>query len=65
MNGHRRCTYILPATFPSTLLIDKALSQGTHACWCSSWKLKDGKWQIWRRKRWERPQRGELTTRSI
>lgn len=68
--SHAACTYILPAPPKSFLASNpdrpRWITEHTHSCWCSPWKLMaDGSWRVWRKGRWLRPLPGEVKLRWV
>lgn len=59
---HQHCTVMFPK-------LDRLMSKGapkwiterTHSCWCSAWRLmRDETWRVWRKGRWVKPLPGEI-----
>jgi len=57
--SHRNCTVILPgSSYPNAK--EQWRRERTHGCWCSSWRLDQGEYKIWKNDQWETPSKGEL-----
>jgi len=69
--SHAGCTYLLPRPSrvrqePLHPATPRWLTEHTHSCWCSSWKLlASGEWRVWRKGRWLRPAPREVRLRWV
>lgn len=69
--GHHRCTLILPSLTAAQLRelhpgrVPRWMRERTHGCWCSSWRLTQMGFRIWRRGSWRKPKPGELLQSEV
>jgi hypothetical protein len=60
--AHSACTFILPSL--SAAFAPKNaprwMTERTHGCWCSSWRMTRNGLRVWRRGAWRKPKRGEV-----
>jgi hypothetical protein len=57
--SHLNCSLILPGRSLAGAK-QQWLRERTHGCWCSSWRVVNGEYMIWRDERWQKPKPGEL-----